>query len=145
MEHDGGGGAFDAASHSIAGYLTIPKLLDNPYLPFLVVIVLLILIYGHQTKSSKPHLAPLVNPKRPFEFTNERVRKEFITNCKGLIHDWFKIHPDKPMRVNGDVGEYTILPPSMIAEVDKEHLVSLTRWSYKVRVELLPNSCYLKR
>ncbi|KAH8768210.1 cytochrome P450 [Diaporthe sp. PMI_573] len=79
------------------------------------------------------NLAPLINPKSPFELTNERPRKEFIANAKGIIHSWFKTHSNSPARVNGDVGQYTILPPHMIGEVDREELVSLTRWAYKVR------------
>lgn len=92
------------------------------------------IIYCHNNVRAKMrNLAPLSNPKKPFELTNERVRKVFIANAKGMIHSWFKTHPNKPVRINGDVGQYTIIPPHMIGEVDREELVSLTRWAYKVR------------
>lgn len=88
--------------------------------------------FYHSTRSRTRGLAPLINPKGPLELTHERPRKEFIANARGIIHSWFKAHPNSPARVNGDVGEYTILPPHMMGQVDREDLVSLTRWAYKV-------------
>lgn len=118
------------------GIISLTKFPDSVQTRLAWVLLLFIVptVYFHHTARSRlRNLAPLINPKSPFELTNERPRKEFIANAKGIIHSWFKAHPNSPARVNGDVGEYTILPPHMIGEVDREELVSLTRWAYKVR------------
>ncbi|KAH8744260.1 hypothetical protein F5883DRAFT_529976 [Diaporthe sp. PMI_573] len=88
----------------------------------LLLFIVPIIYCHHNARSRTRNLAPLINPKSPFELTNERPRKEFIANAKGIIHLWFKAHSNSPARVNGDVGQYTILPPHMFGEVDREEL-----------------------
>ena len=128
-----GGFLNDITPDDIISLTTFPDL-NQARLAWVVLLFIVPIIYcHHNAKSRTRNLAPLINTKRAFELTNERPRKEFITNAKGIIHSWFKAHPNSPARVIGDVGQYTILPPHMIAEVDREELVSLTRWAYKVR------------
>jgi hypothetical protein len=118
------------------GIISLTALTNSNQMRLIWVLLLFIvplIYYHHNARSRTRNLAPLINPKSPFELTNERPRKEFIANAKGIIHSWFKTHSNSPARVNGDVGQYTILPPHMIGEVDREELVSLTRWAYKVR------------
>ena len=127
----------DMTPGSIISLTTFPDS-NQTRLAWVVLLFIVPLIYfRHNSRSRSRNLAPLINPKSPLELTNERRRREFIANAKGIIHSWFRAHPNSPARVNGDVGEYTILPPHMIGEVDREELVSLTRWAYKVRYRCL--------
>jgi hypothetical protein len=134
MDHAISGGLLsDITPSGIISLSTSPDS-NRTRLAWLLALFMIPIIYSyHNFWSRKRNLAPLINPRGRFEFTNERSRKEFITNAKSIIHSWFNRHPNSPARVIGDVGEYTILPPHMIAEVDREELVSLTRWAYKVR------------
>ncbi|RAH58518.1 cytochrome P450 monooxygenase [Aspergillus piperis CBS 112811] len=85
---------------------------------------------GHTTMPV-PVLDTALNPKKHFELTSTRVKWEFFFNAQRLLRDWFTTHPSTPVPLHTDVGEMTMLPPSMANEIrNKEHL-SFSQWAMK--------------
>ncbi|KAF4414817.1 ent-kaurene oxidase, partial [Fusarium austroafricanum] len=54
---------------------------------------------------------PILNPKKPFEFSNGRVVQDFIKNSKQLLAKGRSLYNDKPYKAYTDWGEVLIIPP----------------------------------
>ncbi len=105
----------------------IPDLSSKPFPFFVTVLMVVIFIYSMQA----PDRAVL-NPKRRFELTDTRPKKEFMAGIEGMLRKWFESNPDKPARVIGDLGVITVLPPNMANEIRNDERLSFTAWTDKV-------------
>jgi hypothetical protein len=76
----------------------------------------------------KPN-APLLNPRRFFEFSNSRAVLEILYTTRQVLEDWFFKNPARPMRLTCDLGEITFLPPSMADEIRNDPRLSFIKAS----------------
>ncbi|KAJ4003989.1 hypothetical protein NW752_010926 [Fusarium irregulare] len=57
---------------------------------------------------------PVLNPKKPFEFSNNRVVRDFIKNSKHLLAKGRSLYNDKPYEAYTDWGKVVIIPPHYV-------------------------------
>ncbi|KAL2017607.1 hypothetical protein VTK56DRAFT_1927 [Thermocarpiscus australiensis] len=104
------------------GSLTAPV----PYV--LAAALAMLFLFSLQTSSSKlPHL----NPRKAFELTETRCKKDFVTNSRAILDAWFRKHPDRAARVIGDAGEIIVLPPHLANEMRNDPRLSFSGWIVK--------------
>lgn len=100
-------------------------------LPYLITVLLfVVLVYSRQGPKSN---LPFLNPKGKFELTSNRVKKEFDSECKGMLTAWFAANPDKAIRLNCDTGTATVLPPKFAVEVSSNRGFDLFEFLKDVR------------
>lgn len=101
-----------------------------PYLVATFVFVVLVYSLGSKPKSD----APLLNPRQPFELTDQRAKGVFYQQCRSLLRNWFESHPSEPAQLITDYGHVTVLPPSMANEIRNEPKLSFADFSADVSV-----------
>ncbi|KND87450.1 Dihydromonacolin L monooxygenase LovA [Tolypocladium ophioglossoides CBS 100239] len=104
---------------------SIPGLSANP-LPYVVASLLAVLLIYHLRLHSE---LSIINPKKPFELSDRRVKRVFAANARKFLTEWFDTHPDKPLTMNADYGRLTVLPPHMANEIRNHKSLSFTKWS----------------
>lgn len=77
----------------------------------------------------------LVNGKKFGDFTNVRVKKEFMFGARQLIAKGLALSPGLPFRIMADVGEVLILPPKYAYEIRNHDQLSFTKAAFKVSRE----------
>jgi hypothetical protein len=92
------------------------------YLSLFVILTLAVRSY----LTPKPS-APLLNPKRWYEFTSSRAVTEVLHTTRSILEDWFAKNPTKPMRLTCDLGDITFLPPSMADEIKRDPRLSFIK------------------
>ncbi|KAM0433860.1 hypothetical protein ACHAPT_003803 [Fusarium lateritium] len=98
-------------------------------LPVIVATIVAILVYyAFQAPRSN---VPLLNGRKGLELSNQRPKKDFVSQANKLVGDWFKSNPNKPVRLIGDVEEITVLPPSMAQEIRSDKRLSFNRLTFK--------------
>lgn len=107
-----------------AGFTTKPI----PYLVATFVFVVLVYSLGSKPKSD----APVLNPRRPFELTDQRAKGVFYQQCRSLLRNWFDSHPSEPAQLITDYGHVTVLPPSMANEIRSDPKLSFSDFSADV-------------
>ncbi|KAK3684117.1 putative cytochrome P450 monooxygenase [Podospora appendiculata] len=102
-------------------------------LPYLVTAFLaIVLVYSLQASVfGVKNPIPLLNPRRPFEFTDTRAKKDFVFGSKKMLGDWFGANPDKPVRLISGFGEVTVLPPHLANELRNDNRLDFSKWTYK--------------
>ncbi|KAK3377458.1 putative cytochrome P450 monooxygenase [Podospora didyma] len=106
-------------------------------LPYLIAALLLAFAlysfqgYYYKSTISSPTRLSHLNPRGPFDFTDTRPKKVFMTGAKEMIGSWFRENPDTPVRFISDSGETLLLPPSMANEVRSDPRLDLASWMYK--------------
>lgn len=93
------------------------------------------LLYAHAVQA-----VAVVNPRKRFELTDSRVRREFIKDARGLLDGWFRDNPGRPVNINADIGVVTVLPPSMADEIRNDTRLSFTESTARVRFDAPPPS-----
>lgn len=101
-----------------------------PYLLATFVFVVLVYSLGSKPKSD----APVLNPRKPLELTDERAKGVFYQHCRSLLRNWFESHPDEPAQLITDYGHVTVLPPSMANEIRSDPNLSFADFSADVSV-----------
>lgn len=101
-----------------------------PYLVATFVFVVLVYSLGSKPKSD----APLLNPRQPFELTDQRAKGVFYQQCRSLLRNWFESHPSEPAQLITDYGHVTVLPPSMANEIRNDPKLSFADFSADVSV-----------
>jgi hypothetical protein len=81
---------------------------------------------------------PVLNAKRFYEFSDERVKKSFLGNARQMLHDWFEENPDKPVSVHTDTGMVIVLPGSMANEIRNDKRFHLRQQVERVCRSLIP-------
>nr|ACZ63276.1 cytochrome P450 monooxygenase [Fusarium kyushuense] len=94
------------------------------YLSLFVILTLAVRRY----LAPKPS-APLLNPRRFYEFSDDGPVSRILTTTRQTIEEWFSKHPATPMRLICDLGEITILPPSMADSIKKDSRLSFIKAS----------------
>ncbi|CAJ2507529.1 Uu.00g087150.m01.CDS01 [Anthostomella pinea] len=85
----------------------------RPYLiPLFVCVLACYYLFG--TKSSE---FELINPRKPFQFTDVEAKKHFQTHAKRLIHKALDAAHGKPYRAITEIGETIVLPNKYAQEV----------------------------
>ncbi|GIJ83279.1 hypothetical protein Asppvi_002098 [Aspergillus pseudoviridinutans] len=103
-----------------------PSIQSVSYL--IIVFPLLLLVYALQRPKSR---LPLANPRRFFELSDSRVKREFISGAPDIIEKGFSLTGNKPFRIIADIGEVTILPPSLANEVRNNKNLSFAKYMYR--------------
>ncbi|KAG5984138.1 hypothetical protein E4U55_005937 [Claviceps digitariae] len=85
----------------------------------------------YSLKWLKPSPFHLVNGKKFGEFTDVRVKKEFMLGARQLIAKGLALAPGLPFRIMGDVGEILILPPKYAYEIRNHDQLSFTKAAFK--------------
>ncbi|KAF9875426.1 cytochrome P450 [Colletotrichum karsti] len=98
----------------------------KPLSYFLTTILVIVFVYSMQ--GSKLN-TPSVNSKGTFELTNSRPKKRYLTSAREMMSSWFKVNPNKPVRMVSDMGETIVLPPSMANEIRNDSRFSFTKFS----------------
>lgn len=121
-----------SVSWATIGLTEIPDPAARP-LPYLLAAALaIILLYSlHGSKTARNPI-PHLNPRRPFELTDARPKKAFVTGSRPMLDAWFRANPDKPVRVIGDTSEVTVLPPHLAHEIRNDSRLSFSRWVAQV-------------
>ena len=80
----------------------------------------------------KPSPFLLVNGKKSLEFSNVRVKKNFMLGAREMIAKHLERVPELPFRIMADVGEILILPPKYAYEIRNHDHLSFTQAAFKV-------------
>jgi hypothetical protein len=99
-------------------------------LPLIVSIAVILFVY-HAFQPSQSN-APILNGRKGLELTNQRPKKEYVSQATKLVGNWFKSNPNKPVRLISDVEEITVLPPSLAQEIRSDKRLSFSQWTFKV-------------
>jgi hypothetical protein len=59
----------------------------------------------------------VVNPRKSFEFTNARVKEDFMTNAKAIVYRALDKYAGKPFSVLTDCDDMIVLPNKYAHEV----------------------------
>ncbi|RSL68870.1 hypothetical protein CEP53_002406 [Fusarium sp. AF-6] len=97
-------------------------------LPLVVTILLLFIAFKVYRPASLNLL--LLNLRKPYELFDGPAKAEFVANGYGIVADWFKENPEKPMRLISDTGEITVLPLSRAQEIRNEKRLSFIAFTY---------------
>lgn len=108
--------------------------IDNPF-PLIFTAVLALIYYSLQAPRSN---VPLANPKGGMQLSKQAAKQKFVSQANKLIGEWFKTHPNKPIRLIGDVEDITVLPPSLAQEIRNDKRLSFDQWTFKVRRSSCP-------
>ncbi|PNY27401.1 Dihydromonacolin L monooxygenase LovA [Tolypocladium capitatum] len=106
---------------------SIPLGLRAIPLPYAVASLLAVLLVYHLRALHSER--SILNPKKPFELTDWRVKQIFTANARKLLAKWFDTHPDKPATMHADFGRVTVLPPHMANEIRNKESLSFLEWS----------------
>lgn len=111
--------------------LIFPPTLSIPVATFVTAVFLVsILVYSLQEdKFSK---LPLVNPRKPFEFSDSRAKHGFAAHSYEILARGFSTRGDKPFRVISDAGDTTVLSPRFANEIRNDSRLSFTRITARV-------------
>ncbi|KAF4995948.1 hypothetical protein FGRMN_4803 [Fusarium graminum] len=88
--------------------------LDKPQYAVLSAISLLVILFANYLVFVQEEKYPVINPKKPFEWTNTRVVKEFAENSKSLLAHARSVYGDRPFRAYTDMGKVLVIPPSWV-------------------------------
>jgi hypothetical protein len=137
MVHQPKAMAQPSSSPGVASFEGLQAWVDDPttvsaltpyFLAATFVLAALLLFQRQKSASNIPHL----NPRKAHELTDTRPKMDFLFDSRSMLNNWFRDHPDKPVRVIGDVGEVTILPPHLANEIRNDPRLSFSRWVFKV-------------
>ncbi|KAF4416178.1 putative cytochrome P450 monooxygenase (lovA) [Fusarium austroafricanum] len=92
----------------------IDIVLNNPQYAVLSAISLIAILFANYSFFAQHDKYPVLNPKKPFEWSDTRVIKEFSENSKSLLADARSMHGDKPYRAYTDFGKVLVIPPSWV-------------------------------
>jgi tRNA 2-selenouridine synthase SelU len=92
----------------------IDIILQNPQYAVLSAISLVTLLVVNFSFFTREEKYPVLIPKKPFEFTNRRIVKEFIANSRTLLANARIVHKDQPYRAYTEIGKVLVIPPSWI-------------------------------
>lgn len=105
-----------------------------PSVTFVVTALTLVFFYTLQRRKTN---VPLINPRRRFEFSDYRIKQEFVHNAIPMVEKGFAATGNKPFRVLADNGEITVLPPDVANEIKSDDRMSFELNTFKVRGPLL--------
>lgn len=113
----------------LLGKLGLPMIYYD-WTPHLMAILVTIglLVFSRQHKVQRISL----NPKGFLEFTDARVKKEFLQKGNALIRTWFSCNPDKPADITADSGPMTILPASLANEIRNDKRFDFAKLIFNV-------------
>ncbi|EXJ89073.1 hypothetical protein A1O3_02137 [Capronia epimyces CBS 606.96] len=83
----------------------------------LVASVLLVIFFYQGRDPSLYSRLPTMNDKGFLEFSNSRVKRNFVINGRRLLREGLKKFPGRPFRILTDSGPFIILPPEYANEV----------------------------
>ncbi|KAF5720980.1 ent-kaurene oxidase [Fusarium mundagurra] len=92
----------------------IDTILQNPQYAVLSAISLITILVVNFSFFTQDEKYPFLIPKKPLEFTDRRVVKEFITNSKSLLAKSRTVYKDQPYRAYTEVGKVLVIPPSWV-------------------------------
>lgn len=81
---------------------------------------------------------PILNPKKPFEFSNNRVVRDFIENSKHLLAKGRSLYNDKPYEAYTDWGKVLVIPPHFVESLKNNRQLEFMETAKDVSLILLP-------
>ncbi|OAX82832.1 hypothetical protein ACJ72_02813 [Emergomyces africanus] len=100
------------------------ELLSTSNVPSVAFVVTALTLAFFYTLQRHKTAVPRINPKRMFEFSDHRIKQEFIHNAVPLVEKGFAATGNKPFRVLSDNGELTVLPPDFVDEIKNDARMS---------------------
>jgi hypothetical protein len=79
---------------------------------------------------------PYINPKKPFEFSNQRVVQDFIENAKEILVKGRSLYKDTPYKAHTDLGDVLVIPPEFIDALKSERKLDFTEVAKDVSIDL---------
>ncbi|PSN72410.1 cytochrome P450 monooxygenase [Corynespora cassiicola Philippines] len=94
---------------------------------YLAVVGLLSLRWVASHLLTKKSNVPLYNPKKWYELSNSRAKLQILFNLRETLDTWFAEHPEQPIRVLTDMGELTVVSPTMANTIKSDPRLSFSR------------------
>ncbi|ROW01414.1 hypothetical protein VPNG_07621 [Cytospora leucostoma] len=121
--------SWDGVDHSLPAILPALPLLSDlavsivPYAIAAILILAVIISFHARSSSTNGHKKiPTLNPKRLFELTDDRTRREYDMHSWDLLHKGNEEYPDQPFRVlSSELRDITVLPPRYVNEIKNDH------------------------
>ena len=102
---------------------------DMPISAYPLCFLLVVLALAIRRLLAPKPSAPLLNPRRFYELSDNGPVTRILNTTRKTIEDWFAKNPETPMRLICDLGEITVLPPSMADEIKKDSRLSFIKAS----------------
>ncbi|KAF4986089.1 hypothetical protein FGRMN_10992, partial [Fusarium graminum] len=88
--------------------------LSNPQFPVFCAVSLLTLFVLKYSFFGQVKKYPTLNPKKPLEWSSNRVTDDFINNSMSLLTQGKSLYKNQPYWANTDWGEVLMIPPQFI-------------------------------
>jgi hypothetical protein len=92
----------------------LDAVLSNPQYPVFCAISLLTLFALKYSFFDNARKYPVLNPKKPFEWSDRRVTQDFIANSRSLLTKARALYKDQPYWAYTEWGENLVIPPEFL-------------------------------
>lgn len=79
---------------------------------------------------------PFVNPKKPFELSDNRAVQDFIKNSKEILTKGRSLYKNTPYKAYTDCGEVVVIPPQYADALKSERNLDFTEVAKDVSCRL---------
>lgn len=79
---------------------------------------------------------PYINPKKPFELSNQRVVQDFIENARDILTKGRSLYKDTPYKAHTDLGDVLVIPPEFADALKSERQLDFTEVARDVSIDL---------
>lgn len=122
--------SWDGVDHSLPALPLLPDLAVRvvPYaIAAILVLTVIISVHAYSSFTNGHKKMPTLNPKRLFELTDDRTRREYDMHSWDMLHKGNEEHPDQPFRVlSSELRDITVLPPRYVNEIKNDNRFSFT-------------------
>ncbi|KAF2186179.1 cytochrome P450 [Zopfia rhizophila CBS 207.26] len=108
----------------------------NPVVYFFLMCLLFLIAYSLQDAGCTNF--PIINEKRLLEFSDSRVKNEFVIHGRRMFETAVRSIPGRPFRIFSDSGLMTVLPPEYANEIRNDNRLSFGRHVAKLMMAQYP-------
>jgi hypothetical protein len=98
-------------------------------------VALLFAVSIFMRRSNAPRVSTL-NAKHFWEPFGRRVLLQYLSNARGMLHQWFLSNPSSPVLVHSEIGAVLVLPGSMADEIKNDKRFHLRQQVERVRLKM---------
>lgn len=99
------------------------------YLPLAICLIIASVVFA--LSQLRPSRFPTINGKRPFEYSDQRVKQNYSKHAHELLQEGLTKYPGKPFRMIVDYGYVLIFPPEYAQELrnieDLSHVTAIAQ------------------
>ena len=81
---------------------------------------------------------PVLNPRKPFEFSNNRAVRDFIKNSKPLLAKGRSLYNDQPYEAYTEWGKVVVIPPHFVEALKNNRQLEFLEASKEVSLLAQP-------